>query len=414
MVDVQKLRDQRANIWEQAKSLLDAGLNTAEERESYDRMEADLDQRDEDIERAERASSREQNYSRVDRPGVLFREADRDQDGEAKEISAAFGNFVRNGIAEMETDQRNIMRARFMTDPAIKNAAGVGSGSAGGYAVPAEWWNRIVEVQTAASPMLQEAEVITTATGANLPWPTNDDTGNIGAILAENTAVTEQDITFGTAALDSYMYTSKMIRASLQFLQDSSTSEEWLQGKLGTRVGRILNSHFTVGTGTSQPDGIVTSATVGVTGTGSFASTKGISGDDIIDLTESLGDGYDGAPGLKFMMHKTVRKAIRKLKGTDGQYLWQPALSADVPSTIASYPFVINNDMPTLAASSKSLLFGDIKAAYVIRIVKGLQMLRLTERYADYLQVGFLGFERADGTLQDAQAVRVFQTTATA
>ena len=414
MVDVQKLRDQRANIWEQAKSLLDAGLNTAEERESYDRMEADLDQRDEDIERAERASSREQNYSRVDRPGVLFREPDQDRGGEDAAVMSAFGNFVRNGIAEMETDQRNIMRARFMTDPAIKNAAGVGSGSAGGYAVPAEWWNRIVEVQTAASPMMQEAEVITTATGANLPWPTNDDTGNIGAILAENTAVTEQDITFGTAALDSYMYTSKMIRASLQFLQDSSTSEEWLQGKLGTRVGRILNNHFTVGTGTSQPDGIVTSATVGVTGTGSFASTKGISGDDIIDLTEALGDGYDGAPGLKFMMHKTVRKAIRKLKGTDGQYLWQPALSADVPSTIASYPFVINNDMPTLAASSKSLLFGDIKAAYVIRIVKGLQMLRLTERYADYLQVGFLGFERADGTLQDAQAVRVFQTTATA
>jgi len=414
MVDVQKLRDQRANIWEQAKSLLDAGLNTAEERESYDRMEADLDQRDEDIERAERATSREQNYSRVDRPGVLFREPDQDRGGEDAAVMSAFGNFVRNGIAEMESDERNIMRARFLTDPAIKNAAGVGSGSAGGYTVPAEWWNRIVEVQTAASPMLQEAEVITTSTGANLPWPTNDDTGNIGAILAENTGVTEQDITFGTASLDSYMYTSKMIRASLQFLQDSSTSEAWLQGKLGTRVGRILNNHFTVGTGTAQPDGIVTSATVGVTGTGSFATTKGISGDDIIDLTESLGDGYDGAPGLKFMMHKTVRKAIRKLKGTDGQYLWQPALSADVPSTIAAYPFVINNDMPTLAASSKSLLFGDIKAAYVIRIVKGLQMLRLTERYADYLQVGFLGFERADGTLQDAQAVRVFQTTATA
>ena len=414
MVDVQKLRDQRANIWEQAKSLLDAGLNTAEERESYDRMEADLDQRDEDIERAERATSREQNYSRVDRPGVLFREPDQDRGGEDAAVMSAFGNFVRNGIAEMESDERNIMRARFLTDPAIKNAAGVGSGSAGGYTVPAEWWNRIVEVQTAASPMLQEAEVITTSTGANLPWPTNDDTGNVGAILAENTQVTEQDVTFGTASLDSYMYTSKMIRASLQFLQDSSTSEAWLQGKLGTRVGRILNNHFTVGTGTAQPDGIVTSATVGVTGTGSFATTKGISGDDIIDLTESLGDGYDGAPGLKFMMHKTVRKAIRKLKGTDGQYLWQPALSADVPSTIAAYPFVINNDMPTLAASSKSLLFGDIKAAYVIRIVKGLQMLRLTERYADYLQVGFLGFERADGTLQDAQAVRVFQTTATA
>ena len=70
--------------------------------------------------------------------------------------------------------------------------------------------------------------------------------------------------------------------------------------------------------------------------------------------------------------------------------------------------------MPTLAQNSKSVLFGDIRAAYVIRIVKGLTVLRLVERYADFLQVGFLGFERADGTLQDANAVRVLQTTATA
>ena len=81
---------------------------------------------------------------------------------------------------------------------------------------------------------------------------------------------------------------------------------------------------------------------------------------------------------------------------------------------LSGYPVVINNDMATLAQGSKSALFGDIRQAYVVRIVKGLQVLRLTERYADYLQVGFLAFERADGTMQDANAVKVFQATATA
>jgi HK97 family phage major capsid protein len=262
--------------------------------------------------------------------------------------------------------------------------------------------------------MLQEAEVIDTATGANLPWPTNDDTANVGAILGENTQVTEQDVTLGTASLDAYMYTSKLVRVSFQLLQDRPDFDTWLARKLGERIGRILNQHFTTGTGTAQPDGIVTSATVGTTGTGSFASTGGISFDNVIDLTESIDPAYGGLSDLKFMGHQTVRKALRKVKDGQQRYIWEPSTQAGAPSTVYGYEFVLNNDMPTLAASSKSLLFGSVRQAYVARIVKELTTLRLTERYADYLQVGFLAFERADGTMQDANAVRVFQTTATA
>jgi len=94
--------------------------------------------------------------------------------------------------------------------------------------------------------------------------------------------------------------------------------------------------------------------------------------------------------------------------------IWEPSVQAGAPDTLLGYPVRINNDMPTLATSSKSVLFGNIRQAYVARIVNELTTLRLTERYADFLQVGFLGFERADGTMQDANAVRVFQTTATA
>ncbi len=410
--DVQKLRDQRANLWEQAKALLDAGLNSAEDVQRYERMEADLDALDNRIEAMERAADRADRYSQaVTPPAAVLGGGTAIEDADDEHLNKVFGQFIRRGINSLGAEDRALMESRF--DTSIQNAAGVGSGAAGGYTVPPAFRDKFVEVRKAFGPMLQEAEVIETDTGANLPWPTNDDTGNMGAILAENAQVTEQDVTFGTASLDAYMYTSKLVRASLQFLQDSPNGDTWLARKLGERVGRILNNNFTVGTGTAQPDGIVTSATVGVTGTGSFATTGGVTGDQLIDLTESLDPAY-ASGDLKFMMHQTVRKAARKLKDSQGQYLWQPALQQGVPSLIAGYPFAINNDMPTLAQGSKSVLFGDIRSAYVIRIVKGLTVLRLVERYADYLQVGFLGFERADGTLQDANAVRIFQATATA
>ncbi len=410
-MDVQKLRDQRATLWEQMKALLDAGLDTGEKEQSYSRMETEIDQIDAQIETYERAEQRAERYGRVDRPSAIFGGGQPSDEVDDEHLNKVFAQFLRRGVNALGAEDRALMEARF--DTSIQNAAGVGTGAAGGYTVAPLFRDKFVEVQKAFGPMLQEAEVIETDTGANLQWPTNDDTGNMGAILAENTQVTEQDVTFGTAALDAYMYTSKLVRASLQFLQDRPDADSWLARKLGERVGRILNNHFTVGTGVSQPDGIVTSATVGVTGTGSFATTKGISADDLIDLTEAIDPAY-ASGDLKFMMHQSARKAARKLKSTDGQYLWQPGLQAGTPSILAGYPVVINNDMPVLAAGSKSVLFGDIRQAYVIRIVKGLTVLRLVERYADYLQVGFLGFERADGTMQDANAVRVFQATATA
>ncbi len=411
-MDVQKLRDQRANIWEQAKALLDSGLDSAEKVQTYERMESDLDALDANIERAERAERREASYGRlVGVPSGIHSAPAAVDDVDDEHLNKVFAQFLRRGINALGSEDRALMESRF--DTSIQNAAGVGSGAAGGYTVAPLFRDKFVETQKAFGVMLQEAEVIETDTGANLQWPTNDDTANVGAILAENTQVTEQDATFGTAALDAYMYTSKLVRASLQFLQDRPDADAWLARKLGERVGRILNNHFTVGTGTAQPDGIVTSATVGVTGTGSFASTGGISGDNLIDLTEALDPAY-AAGELKFMMHQTARKAARKLKDSQGQYLWQPSLQAGIAATLAGYPVVVNNDMPTLAASSKSVIFGDIRQAYVIRIVRGLTVLRLVERYADYLQVGFLAFERADGTLQDGNAVRVFQTTATA
>jgi HK97 family phage major capsid protein len=418
MPSTQQLREQRANVWSQMQEVMDAASTegrdlTSEEEQKYDRLETEYDRLETVVNRQEKHEQRTEANSKVDRSGVVPA-AEVDDAADEKEYERVFSSFLRNGIVDMDTDDRRLLQANFKQDSSIKNAAGVGTGSAGGYSVPAAFRDTFVETLKYYGPMLQEAETIDTATGANLPWPTNDDTANVGAILAENTQVTEQDVTLGTASLDAYMYTSKLVRASLQLLNDRPDFDAWLARKLGERVGRILNAHFTTGTGTAQPDGIVTSATVGVTGTGSLATTGGVSYDNLVDLVEALDPAYGNGGGQKFMVHQSARKALRKLKDGQNRPLWEPSLQAGTADNLLGYEVVINNDMPTVATNSKSVLFGNIRQAYVIRTVQDLTTLRLTERYADFLQVGFLAFQRADGTMQDANAVRVFQTTATA
>jgi len=413
-----KLREQRANIWEQMKALNGVAKAadrdfTAEEAASYDKMEADLDALSNRIERDEKQAKLEAKLERsTDAPSGLFDQVE-DVDIDEAKFEAAFNKFIRNGMGSLRGEDRQIMDAKFEADKRISNAAGVGTGAAGGFTVAPGFRQVVIETMKYYGPMLVESEFINTDTGATMTWPTNDDTGNMGALLAENATITAQDVTYGQGQLDAYMYTSKLVLASLQFLQDSPNADTWLARKLGERLGRILNSQFTVGTGTTQPDGIALPAAT-VTGSGSLATTGGIVYANLIDLMESLDPAYGADPDCKWMMHQTARKAIRKLVDTTGRPIWEPSLQANVPDTLIGRPVLMNNDLATVAQNSKSLGFGSIKKAYIVREVAGVQLMRLTERYADNLQVGFFGFARYDGTLQDAGAFKTFQVTPTA
>jgi HK97 family phage major capsid protein len=416
MPTLMERREKRANLFEQLKDINDRTQYDpqGQDLEQMNRIEADLDHEDAVITRIENEERRERDYNRVDRTGVVPADGGQGDDAQAA-YREAWSAFLRDGTQDMDADLRKVLNTGRVNLP--KNAAGSGTGSAGGYAVPPEFREQFVQTLKYYGPMLAESEVIETESGANMPWPTNDDTGNVGAILAENTVVSEQDVTLGQASIDAYMYTSKLVRVSFQLMQDMPTFDSWLIQRLGERIGRILNAHFTTGTNSSQPNGIVTGGTVGVTGAGSFATTGVLGsgkGDVIIDLVESLDPAYGASTNLKFMGHQAVRKAVRKLQDSQGRYMWEISLQNGVPDSLLGYQFLLNNDMATPAVSSKSLLFGDIRAAYVARIVKELTTLRLTERYADFLQVGFLAFKRADGEVQNANAYRVFQTSASA
>ena len=418
MTATQTLLDRRANLWSQLQELdrrpkdPTTGVMTAEDREQWDRLDAEFDALTAEIERDTKHTQRANALNAVDRSGVTPPAigGDDPENPRAQVYAAAFNAYIRN--QPMTAEQTQALQGG-MTE--IKNAQGVGTGSAGGYLVPPEFRNTLIEQVTFVAAMRQYAEVITTDSGANLPWPTVDDTAQEGAILGENTQITEQDVTFGQASLDAYMYTSKLVRVSFQLLNDNAFNlNAWLPRALGARIGRIQNRHFTVGTGTAQPDGIVTSSTVGVQGTGSFATTGGApTYDNLIDLIDSIDPSYITA-NTRFMMAQTGRKAIRKIKDSQNRPLWEPSLQVGAPDTLLGFPVALNNYMPAAAVNAKTILFGDINAAYVIRDVSDLAVMRLTERYADFLQVGFFAFQRSDGTLQNGSAVRAYQVTATA
>jgi HK97 family phage major capsid protein len=410
MPTTQQLREQRANIWEQMKETMDAagdkGLDV-DGRTKYDALETQFDTLDGDITRAENHEAREKAIDdSVDRRGIVPPEGEPTEPDEQASYNEAFQIFVQNGMLDLDSEQRQALRTGFVKQDAkeIRAAAGVGVTTAGGYLVPQGFRETLVEKMKAYGAVQQVATVLNTETGNALPWPTSDDTGNVGALLAENTATTEQDFVFGTAQLGAYKYTSKLVRVSIEFLQDVAwmDAESFVQRKFAERLGRIHNQHFTTGTGTAQPQGIVTGAVSGVTA----AAVAAVTADELIDLQHSIDPAYRNERA-RFMLSDTALKGIRKLKAAGtGEYLFQVSTSADMPNLLAGSPYVVNQDMAVPATGVKSVLYGDFEAGYVIRLVRAFELIRLDERYAEFGQVGFIGFDRADGLVQDNSAYK--------
>jgi HK97 family phage major capsid protein len=151
---------------------------------------------------------------------------------------------------------------------------------------------------------------------------------------------------------------------------------------------------------------------------GTTGQTLTVTYDDLVDLVHSIDPLYRG-PRARFMLHDSSLKVIQKLKDTQNRPIWvaglgEPSLAAPNPSTILGYPYTINPDMPVMAANAKSILFGDF-SNYLVREVTDFTVLRLVERYAEYLQVAFIGFQRVDGNLINAgtNPIKFYQNSAT-
>ena len=294
---------------------------------------------------------------------------------------------------------------------AIRNAMSTTVATEGGYTVPTEIAKMVIERLKAFGGMREVAEVITTETGTGLNFPTSDGTGEEGEIVGENQSVTGQDIAFGTVPLNTFMYSSKKIALPLQLIQDSAIDVIALViNRLATRIARIQNRHYTVGTGTTQPDGMIPKAGIGKIG--ASGQTVTITYDDLVDLKHSINRAYRSA--AKFMMNDLSVAMVSKLKDTTGRPIWVPSVDVGAPDSLLGFAVAINDDMAVMAANAKSIAFGDF-SKYMIRDVANTTTMRRFDDSAFALlgQVGFCGWTRSGGNLVEPAAVKVYTNSAT-
>jgi len=333
---------------------------------------------------------------------------------------AAWEEYLRHGERASGIVRERLLAAKEWEDTLreLRADQGVGSGAAGGFTVPPGFVEKLTIGLKRASAMYRSANVIPTSSGNPTSWPTTDDTGNAGAILAENVAATAQDIVFGTKALASYVYTSKRVNCSLQLVTDAAFPfEDWLATLLSRRIGRAANPHFTNGTGAgAQPTGLIPNAATGVTfvvGNSlgyDYAGVVDLIGSVDVEYTEPLEDPGEPPMGhVGFMTSKAGLAALRKVRDTAGA----PILTDGRPPKVLGYDVMVNPDMAVPAPNAKSLAFGNFYAGYVVRQVNDFIVIRSEEIAGDKLQVMFLGFARLDGIPDDPAAVKLGVNSAT-
>lgn len=354
-----------------------------------------------------RASLDEPGKPKTQRDGKPTERAD-DDDAESKDrekrYSRAFGSFLRRGIGAMSDEERSLLQSRFNSlpedNPEVRDLSAI-TGSAGGFTVPTGFLAQIDRAMKDYSGVLQSlAQVITTDTGADLPWPTVNDTANEGEQVDENTAVGGQDVAFGQITAKAYLFSSKLVLVPITLMQDTGIDLEGLLASLlAERLGRIANRRLTNGSGANQPQGVVTASTLGETAAGASAITY----DETINLQHSIDPAY--RVDAEYMFHDDCLKLLRKLKDSDGRPIWMPAANASMangaPGLLNNSPYRINMHMDSPATGKKSMLFGDF-AKYKVRRVKSITLVRLAERYAEKMQIGFFAFMRMDGRLSNA------------
>lgn len=334
----------------------------------------------------------------------LERRGEKPSGNAESEYCAALRAYAQYGIAGLEPEQRQLLQNGF--DKPETRAQST-TNSAGGYLIAPEYMSEIDKAMKDYSGILQVARVVETATGANLPWPTSDATARKAAIVAENAQSTPTDFTFGQKSLDAYMLRD-MAAASLEIVQDSEFDlDMFIADAFAESFGRGLNTYFTTGTGSGQPNGIVTASTLGKTAASATAFTRA----EMVDFLHSVDPGYRKTPSCGWMFSDTVLAAIKKLSfgSGDDRPLWQVSMREGEPDRLEGYPYWINQDMSTaLTTGQKIMLFGDHRK-YIVRRVRGMYLRRLEERFIDYGQIGFIAFARYDGELINTAAVKHFK-----
>jgi HK97 family phage major capsid protein len=395
MSEILKLREKRAKAWDATKAFLDTkrgndGLLSAEDTATYDKMEGDVVALGHEIERLERQAAIDAELNKVTGKPITNdpTKGTEEKIGRASnDYKKAFWNAMRSQKPKYE----------------VLDALQIGTDSEGGYLVPDEFERTLVEALEDENIFRSLANVIITSSGdRKIPVVATKGTASW---VDEEGIIPESDDSFGQVSIGAYKLAT-LIKVSEELLNDSVFNlEAYITREFARRIGNKEEEAFFTGDGTGKPTGILAAtggAQVGVTAAAAAAVTI----DEVLDLFYSLKAPYRNR--AVFVLNDATIKAIRKLKDGNGQYLWQPSLQAGTPDTILNRPIRTSAYMPVLAASAKSIVFGDF-SYYWVADRQGRAFKRLNELYATTGQVGFLATQRVDGKLILPEAIKVLQ-----
>ncbi len=396
-----ELREKRAKAWEAAKAFLDShrtdkGVLSAEDDAAYTRMEQEITDLGKEISRMERLEALDAQMKKpVNQPLT------------GKPMGSRTIERTGRASDEYRTSFWDMMRSKAPL-PSVVNALQEGTDSEGGYLVPDEYERTLVEALEEENVFRQLAKVIRTSSGdRKIPVVATKGTASW---IDEEGAYTESDDSFGQVSIGAYKV-GTMIKVSEELLNDSVFDlESYIAKEFARRIGAKEEEAFFTGDGSGKPLGILAAtggAETGVTATSSTAVTA----DELMDLFYSLKSPY--RKKAVWVLNDSTIKAVRKLKDSTGQYLWQPSLVAGTPDTLLGRPVKTSAYMPVIAAGAKTIAFGDF-SYYWIADRQGRSFKRLNELYAANGQVGFLGSQRVDGKLVLSEAVKVLAQKASA
>ena len=389
-----ELREKRAKAWEAAKAFLDShrndkGVLSAEDDAAYTRMEQEITDLGREISRMER---REALDAQLNLPV--------NQPLTGKPLNGR--ETAKTGRATDEYRQNfwDMMRSKTPM-PQVVNALQIGTDSEGGYLVPDEYERTLVEALEEENVFRQLAKVIRTSSGGRkIPVVATNGTASW---IDEEGAYLESDDSFGQVSIGAYKV-GTMIKVSEELLNDSVFDlEAYISREFARRIGAKEEEAFFTGDGSGKPLGVLAATGGAETGV-TAASATAITADELIDLFYSLKAPY--RRNAVWVLNDSTIKAIRKLKDNQGQYLWQPSLTAGAPDLLLGKPVRTSAYMPAIAADAKTVAFGDF-SYYWIADRQGRSFKRLNELYAATGQVGFLASQRVDGKLVLPEAIKV-------
>ncbi len=318
--------------------------------------------------------------------------------GEVEAHKKAFLQFLRKGTDDGLADLQ-------------QKAVQVAVDADGGYAVPEDLDRTLIELMRTESPMRRVCNSITIGTSDYKKLV------NLGGAGSGWVGETDARPETGTPTLAQIAATMGEIYANPQATQQSLDDaffnvEQWLADEVAREFAEKEGASFLTGNGTNKPKGIL-AATLATTGdkTRTFGQLQklvsgvagGFTSDNLIDLIYSLKSGY--RQNAAFMMNGLTVSKARKLKDSDGNYLWQPGLQQGQPSALLGYGIEENEDMPDAAADANAILFGDFKRGYTIVDRMGTRTLR--DPFTNKPYVGFYTTKRVGGMLTDSNAIKV-------